>query len=806
MKKIVTVFLILSALTSFAADKIDINNAPSDALDSLMIPDDVIAAIKDYKAHHGQIKSIYELRELEGMDSELFSVLKERIAVYPDTTIDSTSVYIMRLQERLASEDSPTEGALDLWQDMLINKMNINKADFNDLMQIDGVGITEAAAIIDNRNKQRRFRYENDVRRSPGLTYFAWSRMRNYIGFEDSEKPVDFSGYYRMKLRYTNDDTYNYTSYSALRSELIAKYEDLKIPHPDSSNLRTSLLLAGMTDEEVDSLRSRVYRESEDLAGMDMNGDIVNKLHLRFGKYASAGFLGVKYSGIEQMRYKGYVNIKNLPYIDNIVLGNYRMVFAEGLVMDNTDEYRSRGYEKTQGLFGDVTESYNTAFTGGALSGNAAIFNYTAMASISKRDAIMNSDGTVNLPLLSRTEITDFRNRYEEKIFGGKLGIELGRLSFLPSATEIGVTGFRSLYDRNFRKDTLTVDIPFDNSTINIPAYNEGFQGDTRTVAGVYFRTSYKNAFLAGEAAMQDSSYAYIAKAGVIFDNFYLRALYRHYEAGFDNLYSRPFSEQGRYDDTEFEKTYRLIDPLFTIVTDDPRPKSEEGLYVETRYRMTEKLTITNAYLDVWKTLDFNMYNYRFQGEVEVRPVFPIRIRLKQKYQQKYLHKDIVPTKSFTNETTMRIFATLTNNDYLNFEARYGKVDLTTSISYIENNFIDGTFVDCSFEHRMNDFMSVVGGYAVWKTDGMSQWIFEDTGIDFLYGNGDKFYIAYIDRLSEYLSLRAKVALKNQDFDFRGISSLDDQYRYYDTDLMRITDFTEYNNLINLSVQVDVRW
>jgi len=364
MKRILIIIMILSAFGFMYADKIDINNSPADAIDSLLIPDDVIRGIKEYMDLHGQLKSIYELRGIEGVDIEIFEVLKEKLAVNPDTTLDSTSVYILRLQERLASEDSPTEGALDIWQDMLINKMNINKADMNDLLQIDGVGITDAAAIIENRNKQTRFRYDTDVRRSPGLTYYSWSRMRNYIGLSDTEKSLDFSGYYRMKMRYSNDDTYNYTSYSALKSELAAKIEDLKIPHPDSSNLRTTLLQAGMTDEQIDSIRARVSREYINLSEMDMNGDVVNKLHLRFGKYASAGFLAAKYSGIEELRYKGYANIKNLPFIDNIIIGNYRMVVAEGLVMDNTDEYRSRTYDKTQGLFGDVTESYNTSFTG----------------------------------------------------------------------------------------------------------------------------------------------------------------------------------------------------------------------------------------------------------------------------------------------------------------------------------------------------------------------------------------------------------------------------------------------------------
>lgn len=806
MKKLMLIIIITMAVLPLLADKIDINNTQLSALDTLMIPDEVIYGIKEYIHQYGEIRSIYEMRDIPGVDDEIFSILMDRIAVYPDTATDETSIYIIRLQDRLASEESPTQGAIDIWEEMLVHKMNINTATLNDLLMIQGVNITDAAAIIRSRNSLGDFSYDNQIRRSVGLTYYAWSQLRNYIGYEDPYEEWEFSGYMRNNLNYSNDDTYNYTSYTGLMYSLSAAIHELEVAAPDSTNNRDLLLQAGMDEDDITFIRNRMEEEYEQLYNYRLDGDLSSKFRLNFGRYLNAGGVVIKNAGIPVPEFKGYANITDIAFIDNIYLGNYRVSIGQGLVMDNTDEYRARRFDIVQGLFPDVTQTDGSKLTGMALNGHISRLGFLVFGSQENRNAVLNPDGSVNTLILSNTIFDAFKDKVRDRTYGGRLYFDLGGLGPMPISTEIGISGFRASYNKRFRPDTLIIDIPYDKDNVNTPVYMESFSGTARDVFGIDFRTDFRNMSFEGEIAMQDNAYAYVLRNDLIFANFYLKTIYRHYDVGFDNPYARPLSEQSRFDDTAFEKEYRLIDPILSIITDDPRPRPEEGIYFETRFRITEKLTITKAYLDIWKTLDYNTHNYRFQGEVEYRPVFPIRIRLKQKIQEKNLYKVIQSTRSFTNETTLRVFALLTNNDYINFEARYGRVDLTTNAGLADDYIIDGTYVNASFEHRITEYFSVLGGFATWKTDGMSQWIFEDTGIDFLYGDGQKYYVTMIDRISPNASIRAKASMKNQDVPFFGIYNPDTELRYENGDFTYIRDFAQYRHLFNLSVQLDIRW
>jgi 1-acyl-sn-glycerol-3-phosphate acyltransferase len=60
-------------------------------------------------------------------------------------------------------------------------------------------------------------------------------------------------------------------------------------------------------------------------------------------------------------------------------------------------------------------------------------------------------------------------------------------------------------------------------------------------------------------------------------------------------------------------------------------------------------------------------------------------------------------------------------------------------------------FVAVQWEHNFSDDFNGELGVATWYTRGMSQWIFEDQGIDFLEGQGVKWYVAFTDRLSDNL-------------------------------------------------------
>ncbi|HAF07059.1 MAG: Competence protein ComEA (Modular protein) [candidate division TA06 bacterium 32_111] len=806
MKRIYTFLLILAFFSIlFSQDKIDINNSDLSALDTLFIPDEVINNIKVYLNSHGEIKSIYELMEIEGVDYEIFSILKEKLTIRPDTSIDSTSIYILRMQDRLAGEENPSRGAIDLWERLLVEKLNVNKVGFEELSQIYGVRLTDVEAIMQGK-KSRTYRYLSDLRRTPNLTYYAYSNLRNYVTFKDEKRSFfDLSGYVRTKMKYSNDDSYGYSSFSALANELSYRLTQLEVINPDSVNLRNTLLKAGYTSEEVDSLKSRIESEYSQLQKREIGSNLYNKIILNVGNNLSFGTLFSDYSTIGERNFKGYFQVRNIPFIKNLIFGNYRVTLNDGLIFDNTDEKSSRTYDRSSGLFVDLNESFANNLFGVALEGNVKRLYYILFLSQMKRDGILNRDSTVNLPFLTKTYIDEFTDVYGEKTFGGKIALNIGGIFNLPLVTQIGFSGFNSMFDRNFRQDSLTLDIPFDKDNLKIPVYLNEFSNDRLNVYGINFQTAYKNIFLQGEFALQDKSRAYVIKSGLVYSDFYFVGLLRRYDVGYSNFYSRPFYEQSRYDDTEFEKTYRLIDPLFTYILDDPRPRPEEGIYLETRYRILSNLTLNYTYLDIWRTLDYNLLNYRFQTEIELRPVFPVRIRLKHKIQEKNIYKNIVSTNSVTNETTLRIFTLLSNNDYLNFEARYGMVRLTTG-GNTDNSFIDGSFVNLSYEKRITDYFSVLGGFATWNTDGMSQWILEDNGIDFLYGKGDKMYLSFVDRVSDLLSMRMKLSLKNQETTFSGISFYNDKYRYIDSDFQVISDFDEYKNLIGISCQVDIRW
>ncbi len=807
MKKIYLLVSILTILNLIIIPdtQIDINNTDPSALDTLLIPDEVILNIKSYLRDHGQIKSIYEFYRIDGVDNEIFEILKDKIILRPSESIDSTPIYILRLQDKLASEDGFTTGAIELWERLILEKIDINTTTAENLSQIYGVRLTDVEAILQAR-KSRKFRYANDLRRAPFLTYYAFTNLRNYITYgEQKKEKFYFDGYFRTKIKYYNDDAYGYTSYSSLANELNYRLSQLQVINPDSVNLRTKLLQVGYTEEQIDSLKSRLESEYDEISKRKVGAFLYNKFIFNVGDHFSFGGLFTDYTMMMKNNYKGYVQLRKLPFIENIIVGNYRVTLNQGILFDNMDNKSTRMYNRSPGLFVDLSESYSNDLMGVAFDGNLWRFNYLGFFSYKKRDGFLNNDSTVNLPFLTKTYIESFSEVYTERLIGGKIDLKMGGIFNLPLVTKIGFSGFSSLFDKEFKQDNLTIDIPFDKDNLNIPVYNTEFQGKSLKVYGINFQSAYKNLFLQGEIARQNSSYAYVLKSGVVYNNFYLVGLIRRYDVGYTNFYSRPFYEQSRYDDTEFEKTYRLIDPLFTYILDDPRPKPEEGIYLETRYRILSNITLNYTYLDVWRTLDYDLLNYRFQTEIEIKPVFPLRIRLKEKIQEKNIYKRIVSTSSFTNETTLRVFTILDNNDYLNFEARYGMVKLTTGGS-LENSFIDGSFVNVSYDKKLTDYFSITGGFATWKTDGMSQWILEDNGIDFLYGNGNKMYLTLIDRISNILAMRLKLSLKNQENTFSGISNFQSNYRYIDSDFQVISDFSEYKNLFGISCQVDVRW
>ncbi len=379
----------------------------------------------------------------------------------------------------------------------------------------------------------------------------------------------------------------------------------------------------------------------------------------------------------------------------------------------------------------------------------------------------------------------------------------------LLTGTAIGLGAMSISWGDSLNPDRAWLDIPDDSYVWNCPEYEALEAGDGMNVFALSGQTVAGNMSLEGEIARQDNS----AMAGLVRarwqnDWFYLLGLFRHYDIGYTNPYNRGFAEQTRYDDTVFEYPYRLSDPVTSQLEYWPAPKPEEGVYVETRFQVCRQVTFTKVYLDVWRSLPFSYANHRFQGEVEYRPDWPIRFRLKYKYQEKTKYKDVMPTTSVTQEVTLRTFFLPWNSDFFDIQFRFGMVGLTPNPYYGDDRLMTGGYVAARWEHNFSDALSVLGGTTLWTTNGMSQWEFEDTGIDFLDGRGTKFYVTVKNALSDYLQLRFRILRKDTFFPRTGLyrPDPDDQFYYQGDPDSPVRDFGDHLTEYGIRCQLDFRW
>jgi hypothetical protein len=115
-----------------------------------------------------------------------------------------------------------------------------------------------------------------------------------------------------------------------------------------------------------------------------------------------------------------------------------------------------------------------------------------------------------------------------------------------------------------------------------------------------------------------------------------------------------------------------------------------------------------------------------------------------------------------------------------------------------------GDFVSVQWEHNFSDDFNAELGVATWLTRGMSQWIFEDNGIDFLDGQGFKWYLALSDRVSDNLLVYFKFRHKVSDFPHTGLGNNEGIHFPGSTEPVR--DFVTRDNSFNVALQVDLLW
>jgi hypothetical protein len=778
---------------------LNINQATFEEIQQLPISQEASEKIYEYLLYYGGFRSIYDIRKIQEISAEKFEEIKPMIRIAPPESLGEDFLNYYRIQKSLAVEEGVTKAAVEDWQDMLVTPKNINKVSIDDLYILQNVTLIDAVAVTKHLKIGREIKGYRDLRDVSGLSNYGFRNIRNFISYTDP-KPIKFSGNYRLNFNYG----YNFddlTDPVIWMSSITQGYDYL--------TTKTHYYQAGFSDADIEHYYKRLDEAYDYLSKVKYRSQYAQRVRTRIGDNLN---LGLRWhndfnpGGLSD-QLQGYVQAYNLSPFKKIFLGDYRVILGQGLLLDNSSELLSRTYTRSQGLYGDLTENSRFSFRGVATEAVEKRFKFIGFYSNALRDAIENPDGTIYYYIISQPRLPTNADVLTETNYGGSARIDLSGFGFIPEGSMLSFNTLQCRYDKEFSPLVKWVDIPNDATFFDDDAnVVQLAKGNRRNLYSLDFRSAIDNVALEGEYAWQkDGGKAFLLQSRIQYEYLYVLGLIRHFDVNYDNPYNRGFCEQFRFEDTPFEKTYRLIDPTFSALQSFPMPKAEQGVYLETRYQISRQITFTRAYLDVWRNIAFNLTNFRFQGEIEYRPIFPLRFRLKQKLQHKHLPKDVQATLSQTSETSIRILASLSERNFLSCELRRGVVGLTPSMAYNNEKTIWGDFLGISYEHNFSDAIGLETGIAAWKCDGLSQWIFEDIGIDFLDGNGFKYYFVMTQRPTKFFLLRLKFKGKHTEIPHSGILQSEGLH-FANGNPVTMRDFVVHNDLFNVGFQIDFLW
>lgn len=779
--------------------QIDLNRAKLDEFYKLPVDSTIAQNIYNHRKTYGIFKSVYELLNVPGMDQEKFEKIKPlvKIAVpFPPRTEWGS---IIAEQKKLASEEPPSKGAIDEWEDLLFCPMNINRAKYDDLILIDRMTPIDAQAVLKTISVKE-ITSSRDLRRVNGLSYYSYVSLRRYVQYTDTIEKK-FHGSFRTKIENSNrldiGEDENIATRISYLEQAISEFDNTII---DLKNYY------GWQDNDCERLREEIDTTFNTLLNLRAKPEYSFRLK---GNYDRRLRLGIFYQPVRELL-KGYAGIGDVGPVYRFYLGNYRVVWGEGLMVDNTDEYRSRIFTRSTGIYGDLTDNKNYAFYGAAgsfflpLPKDAGSIKPSIFYSSAKRDAILNPDGTVWRHIFNYYDYHYLKNQLNEQVLGANL--RFSPLKKINPGTYVSVEGMILDYpESQINPEPRWIDIPMDKyDPWFYPEITLLSKSSRRYYYGTEFSIPYRNLYISGEYVIQrdtifNKAIAYILKSRVQYDYFYLNILYRYFSPDYDNPFNRGFSEYRRFEDTPFERPYALLNPEFISIYDDPVPKPERGIFFETRYQITRNIILSRAYLDLFENLCHGLNNLRGYFELEFQPIFPVRIKYSEKYIRKYLPRVLQPTLSQTIESSIRILFYLSNYDNLGIEFRNGNVYMSGSET--DDIELNGGFLNLSFEHNFLTGFSVEGGLVIWKTDGMSQWIFEDTGIDFLSARGLKYYIVTSQKVGNLL-IKLKLRKKQTMVEHYGLYNNPDIY-YPEMPGAKVDDFINYENTVHINLQLD---
>ena len=720
-------------IISFCLAKVNINNPEAKNMNEIPLSDIKMSAIFNYIDYSNGIDNIYQLLEIEEVNSEDIRILKKFFSVQENDLsefIKNQKMSSYKL-EWWFSSDGNQESLSDIWLDRFFAPKDINSMSYDEIYSLPNISPIDAVGVM--KQKERGvIKGTFELKNSPGLSYYGYKNMLDFIKYEPQ-----------------------------VNSSINFRYSSLFKTLPITSN----------PDEEGNSEVLISTSDPETLHRLNVN--VGNNLKLGLLYHQNMGESGQIYTDKFSISYEDILgNNNSWLSIDKVVVGNYNVAFGQGVILETTDFFSPRrtGYgftKRSDGISADVSRSSQYLMKGLAtqmtfdnpFTSDYSNLRLTLFASKHPRDAIVNQDGSfcsmitmqprldwgINGPSESFIDMNsnnqwdlgeDFidsnnNDEYDEsKLNHSLIGSveELtwgGNLRFSPNvSTTIGFTIYESLYDRvlDASRDKIIETILVGDDDLNPGADIDdcdNYSGDCyygiymtnsadpeidamyssegdspiwedalsyRRVIGFDFSKVYKNIAFQGEyGEISDNQNlklgkgpsAFVLNSYMQFDNFNLLLLYRNYDLNYDNPYQRSFSNYQRFKTTIFEDTYWLEDPAFGFLySANPQPQAEEGLYIASRYQVSRSLVATLNW-DFWNRKADNSKYYRIVSTFNWRPVFNWRFKLRQKWQARGDFNIFHPSPYYSRET--RLTAQLRLSSFNNIELLYSNGHTTFS-------------------------------------------------------------------------------------------------------------------------------
>lgn len=773
--------LLLTAAVAFAAtppedaeSRLDLNSATLEEIRELPIDDSLARAIVEHRTYRGFFETFFDLRDVEGMTPADMAKLRPLVATLPpDRQDEALERYdeSFRQVERFLSQEGASEELADELLDQLRDPQNLNDMSLYELMSLQNVSPVDAVAVLKSRERMGLIEDDRQLRNAPGLSYWGYRNLRDFVVYEDTEDEMELHG--------------------------DVQYLTFNTPYQRGGDERDILFGDQFLQQATDQLTNP-------------NPAVLTKLRLRLGSRFKGGVVSFREVGEDDLTetVKGYASYRDRyekfgGMTAKVVLGNYRVAFGQGLVMDNTDFFlpRKTGYgwnKRPQTIFGDLSRTNEFMLRGAAVEVGVGRLHGIGFVSRDEKDAVMNApDGDGNRSINRyivmtprfEQEVLDENNgqfvgsierdAFEETTFGGNLKLEL-----FPG-TYVGVSGYEARYDQPFDPQTLTLFNATDRldtrDTEIFRDYSSEGIGDFRRVVGSEFQAVYENVAFQGEYAKLDSNpdgnifddapEAFLVNGYVQYGDFNLLALYRDYDVGFDNPYARAFSNDTRYEQTLLGDPFRLNNELLAfLAANTPQMKPEQGFFMSARYRISRRLTITGLDFDQWTRKSDGQDLRRYTLRMEYQPIWPLRFRLRQRYSSRAedIQQDVRGFQSWDTrlEARLRLSAYdelrfLYSSTNTSFAPRPRLSELPGSSgpdSPLPQAASPSQALQAQLRHNVNEDLMVMFTSLVY--DGFL-WNFEDNEFVLLDGQGFRNWVVVRSRLSDNMLMRFKVTHDN---------------------------------------------